>query len=133
MNFVATPICLILLLFTCGCNQDPGSADVEGKPALKLPEGEKNKKGISQNMGMDPVTHMLLRLDKNKDGKINADEIPSNGLPGYDQNEDGEITPEEIREKYRKMAEKGKEAKESKSGKEKVTEKKSAAGDEKSK
>lgn len=103
---------LILLSLLCspgliGCSGEPGTADVQGLPALKKsPQSEENK-GVT-GMGMDPAEHMMMRLDKNKDNKLEGSEIPE-GLPkGYDLDGDGIITKEEIVKRYDRMRKKAK-------------------------
>ena len=79
MKFLASICLAIFLTLHVGCGSDSGTADVEGKPALKAdPNAEKGKGGGSfSGMQMDPTQMMLMRMDKNRDGQIQMVEYSS--------------------------------------------------------
>ncbi len=56
---------------------------------------------------MDPTQMMLGRLDKNRDGVIEGDEIPDGGLDSYDYNKDGKVTKEEMKKRNDEISAKG--------------------------
>ena len=92
MRIIASICLLASLVLFAGCGNDPGSADVEGKPALKAdPNTERVNPAGSSGMAMDPTQMMLMRMDKNRDGNITKDELPDGGLDGYDLDGDGTI------------------------------------------
>lgn len=103
-------ICLLVgFVSFVGCS-GAGSADVEGKPALKNPPESEAKKSISEGMAMDPTKMMLNMFDKNGDGVIDAEEMPDGRLDDYDADQDGKITTEELVKRNKEISSKGLEA-----------------------
>ena len=105
MRIIASICLLASLVLFAGCGNDPGSADVEGKPALKAdPNTERVNPAGSSGMAMDPTQMMLMRMDKNRDGNITKDELPDGGLDGYDLDGDGTITKEEMEKRNKEIS-----------------------------
>ncbi|MEC9093177.1 MAG: hypothetical protein VX438_10755 [Planctomycetota bacterium] len=96
------------LMILGGCTKDPGTADVEFKPALKNPPpGSQPTKSMSEGMQMDPTKLMLQRLDKNRDGEITKDEFTDESVERYDLNQDGKISIEELKKRNSEISNKG--------------------------
>lgn len=100
-------LALISTLIFVGCGGEKkgtstNNPHVEGKPALKAPEGEKNKqqKTASDGMQMHPSDYLFSQLDKNRDGVISNEELPDDGLSHLDLNGDGKIPRAEAKKYY---------------------------------